>query len=94
MRWHRRAELDRYLTLATSADHAMRNTRVLIRRAAATLRDGEPIPDALPRALDDLARAVDVLSTELASGREPVESRRRMQAVARSASPELISGRI
>lgn len=89
-RWHRRPELERYLTLMTPVDHALRNTRVLIRRVVAALRDGEVIPDALYQALDKLADAVELLCTELGAGKEPVESRRRMQIVAMLASAELI----
>jgi len=89
-RWNRRPELERYRTLMTPVDHALRNTRVLIRRVVAALRDGEAIPDALYEALDKLADAVELLCTELGAGNEPVESRRRLQTVAKLATAELI----
>ena len=85
IRWRRRPQLERYVTMVTPVDYALRNTRVLIRRAVAALRDGEAMPAALYQALDDLADAVELLSTELVNGKEPAAARSRIQSVARSA---------
>jgi uncharacterized membrane protein YgaE (UPF0421/DUF939 family) len=90
MHWRRRPALQRYVTLMTPADHALRNTRVMIRRAVTALRDGEPMPDTLCGAIDDLAAAVELLGAELADGKDPAASRGRMQTVAAAASPALI----
>ena len=61
----RRRVLSRYAELAERADYAMRNTRVVARRAYAALLDGEPpVPD-LPDVLTELACAVDRLTAEL-----------------------------
>jgi hypothetical protein len=90
IRWHRRPQLERYVTLVTPADYALRNTRVLIRRAVAALRHGEALPDALPEAIAKLADAVDLLSTELAQGKDPSAARSGMRSVASSARSELI----
>jgi uncharacterized membrane protein YgaE (UPF0421/DUF939 family) len=61
----RRRVLSRYAELAERADYAMRNTRVVARRAYAALLDGEPpVPD-LPDVLIELACAVDRMTAEL-----------------------------
>jgi uncharacterized membrane protein YgaE (UPF0421/DUF939 family) len=61
----RRRVLAGYAELAERADYAMRNARVVARRAYAALLDGEPpVPD-LPDVLGELACAVDRLAAEL-----------------------------
>jgi uncharacterized membrane protein YgaE (UPF0421/DUF939 family) len=61
----RRRVLAGYADLAERADYAMRNARVVARRAYAALLDGEPpVPD-LPDVLAELACAVDRLTAEL-----------------------------
>lgn len=90
MRWHRRKELDRYASAATPIDRALRNTRVLARRALAALRDGEPVPRPLPRLLEELAGAVTLLRDELANGTEPLQAREAARAVARKTTTELL----
>jgi hypothetical protein len=55
----------RYAELAERADYAMRNTRVVARRAYAALLDGEPAVPDLPDVLTELACAVDRLTAEL-----------------------------
>lgn len=47
LRRPRRRMLLRYRELAERTDYALRNTRVLSRRALTTLEDGEPVPQAL-----------------------------------------------
>jgi uncharacterized membrane protein YgaE (UPF0421/DUF939 family) len=74
-RWRARTPLAQYRDSAVHVDRAVRNGRVLIRRAVALLRDGEPVPGALPAALGTLAEAVEALSRDLAGGREPVPAR-------------------
>jgi uncharacterized membrane protein YgaE (UPF0421/DUF939 family) len=91
IRWRCRPQLERYVTLETPIDYAIRNTRVLIRRAVAALRDGETMPDALPETIAKLADAVDLLSTELAQGKDPAAARGSLRSVAASARLELIS---
>ena len=61
----RRRVLAHYAELAERADYAMRNARVVARRAHSALLDGEPpVPD-LPDVLAELACAVDRLTAEL-----------------------------
>jgi uncharacterized membrane protein YgaE (UPF0421/DUF939 family) len=72
-RWRRR--LLGYEKASAPIDHAIRNARVLVRRAIVALEDGEPIPPAFPETAFALSRAALSLRDELASGREPVKSR-------------------
>ncbi|AUS78951.1 hypothetical protein C1701_11935 [Actinoalloteichus sp. AHMU CJ021] len=90
LRWRRRRDLDRYVTASSRVDLALRNTRVLARRAHAALRDGEEVARALPALLERLAGAVVLLRDELSSGREPVQARAAASAVAKAANAELL----
>lgn len=90
IRWHRRGDLDRYEAAAAPIDRALRNTRVLARRALAALHDAEPVPRPLPGLLEELAGAVVLLRDELASGLEPLQAREAARVVARKSSVELL----
>ncbi|WP_249124325.1 FUSC family protein [Saccharopolyspora erythraea] len=90
IRWRRRGDLERYETAATPIDRALRNTRVLARRALAALQDGEPVPRPLPGLLEELAGAVVLLRDELASGVEPLQARETARGVARRSTVELL----
>lgn len=90
LRWRRRAELERYDTASVPIDRALRNTRVLARRALAALRDDEPVPKPLPGMLEELAGAVVLLRDELASGEEPLQARDVARAVANRSTVELL----
>ena len=71
----RRRVLAQYAELAERADYAMRNGRVIARRAHAALLDGEPpVPD-LPDVLAELATAVGRLAAELTREGDPVRAR-------------------
>lgn len=54
-RWGQRSAVAQKAKTLVDLDHAVRNTRVLARRAAAMLRKGEPVPLGLAEALEDLA---------------------------------------
>ncbi|MDR7302158.1 FUSC family protein [Haloactinomyces albus] len=90
IRRHRRYDLQRYQTAATPADRALRNTRVLARRALAALRDGEPVPEPLPMLLEELAGAVTLLRDELASGQDALQTREAARSVARRSTVEML----
>lgn len=90
IRRHRRGDLDRYGTAADPVDRALRNTRVLSRRALSALRDGESVPDPLPGLLEELAGAVVLLRDELASGDEPLQCREAARAVAKKSTVGLL----
>ncbi|MFC0439804.1 aromatic acid exporter family protein [Kutzneria buriramensis] len=82
IRWRNRSQLDRYRAASGPVDLAVRNTRVLARRALAVLRDGEEPPSKLPYVLDGLANAVDALRDELARGVDPVRTRALLRTTA------------
>lgn len=90
IRWRRRGELDRYRVAADPIDRALRNTRVLLRREIAALRDGEPVAEYLPEVMARLAGVVLILRDELAAGAEPVGAR----AAAHTAASELTLDRL
>ncbi len=54
----------------------MRNVRVLARAAAATVREGDAVPEDLSETILDLARAVETLSAYIEEPEHPVETRR------------------
>ena len=92
VRWRSRAELGRYQAAAVPVDYALRNTRVLARRALAALRAGEEIPACLPEVLRRYADAVELLRAELAGGAEPVEARRAIRDAARALTTRHLGG--
>ncbi|MFD0918239.1 FUSC family protein [Saccharopolyspora rosea] len=90
IRWSRRGDLERYETASIPIDRALRNTRVLARRALAALRDGEEVPSPLPGMLEELAGAVVLLRDELASGVDPLQTREVARSVAKRSTVELL----
>jgi uncharacterized membrane protein YgaE (UPF0421/DUF939 family) len=85
MHRRRRRVLVEYAGLAERADYAMRNVRVLLRRARAALLDGEPdVPD-LPDVLAELASAVRRLTAELTREGDLTRVRRPVLDVVRHA---------
>ncbi|MBB4969490.1 FUSC family protein [Saccharothrix violaceirubra] len=87
-----RHALDRYASAAAPIDYAVRNTRVLARRALAALRDDEEIPEVLIEVLRGYADAVDLLRGELARGTEPVTARKAIRDAVRSATAHRLGG--
>jgi hypothetical protein len=75
IRWRSRPALHLYLDSAVHIERATRNIRVLARRAAVSLRDGESVPPRLCEGLRRLADAVATLRRELADGRLPIRAR-------------------
>lgn len=75
LRWRWRSGLLRYETASGPIDHAIRNARVLARRALVALRENEPTPPAFPEAAFGLSRATLLLRDELAAGRDPAMTR-------------------
>ncbi|HET7326123.1 MAG TPA: FUSC family protein [Nocardioidaceae bacterium] len=60
--------------LVEPLDHAIRNTRVLVRRVVAAARYEEPVPVAYVNLVDHLADAVEQIAAELAEGRLAVHA--------------------
>jgi uncharacterized membrane protein YgaE (UPF0421/DUF939 family) len=79
---HRRPRLEGYERAAVPLDHALRNTRVLARRAIVALDGSSPTPPWLPAALRALADAALLLRDDLAAGRSPEKAAAAIRAVA------------
>lgn len=70
--------------LVEPLDRAMRSTRVLVRRVAATAYRQLPVPPAYAAVLDDLADATDVIARALAENASPQVGRSGLVRVGRS----------
>jgi uncharacterized membrane protein YgaE (UPF0421/DUF939 family) len=81
-RRRRRRALDRYLTAAVPADHALRNARVLLRRTALALHSSEPVPENLAVMLDRLADCAAALGRDLGDDREIARTRAELERTA------------
>lgn len=92
IRWRSKDELGRYQTAAGPVDYAIRNTRVLARRAMAALKADEQIPDGVPEVLKDYADAVDCLKAELEKGRTPEHTRQAVRDAARHLTARRLGG--
>jgi uncharacterized membrane protein YgaE (UPF0421/DUF939 family) len=74
-RWRSRNVLGQYVDSYPHVARALRNTRVVTRRAQTMIVDAEGVPPELVEAVDALAEAVTWLRHELASEAEPMASR-------------------
>jgi uncharacterized membrane protein YgaE (UPF0421/DUF939 family) len=74
--WRARARLPLYAEAAAQLDFAVRNTRVLSRRAVAAIRQSGPAPEALADAVDLLAESVEELLAHLDDPTQDTSSRR------------------
>lgn len=81
-----RAELARLVDCAVLTDRAVRNSRVLARRAGPVVEDGTAAP-TVARDTERVARAVDELADAFGSGRDPVRARADLLAVAHDLDP-------
>jgi hypothetical protein len=85
-RLRHREPLRRMAELVEPLDLAMRNTRVLVRRAAVAAYRREPVPRAYAAVCTDLAEAADLVAAELDADRMPVAARPALLAVAAGTS--------
>ncbi|GFJ90988.1 FUSC family protein [Phytohabitans rumicis] len=76
-RWRTRGALNQYIDAAEHVARALRNSRVLVRRAILVIQDGEELPEALVAAVRSLSEAMDWLRRELGDAVEPVAARER-----------------
>ncbi|WP_430780578.1 FUSC family protein [Actinoplanes sp. G11-F43] len=84
-RWRARGALAQYVEGAPHVTYALRNVRVLLRRALVALQDREPVPAVLPESIRHLGDAVELLRHEWDRGVEPSAARERaLRAVAES----------
>ncbi|MEU7753948.1 FUSC family protein [Micromonospora sp. NPDC049101] len=81
----RHGPVGRYAQAAEPIDRAMRNSGTLIRRSVTLIEDGEPVPEALPQAVADLADAVRLLKRQFAAGAEPNRAREQALRAVRTA---------
>lgn len=75
-----------YAAAVDQLDLAVRNTRVLSRAAVDLARKSEPVPEELPAAITDLARAVETLAEYLERPEHPLDTRRCALDAARKAT--------
>ncbi|MEU7780105.1 FUSC family protein [Micromonospora parva] len=85
VRWRRRRAIATYRAGVTHMERAFRNSRGLVRRIGTTLRDEEPVPAALPAAVEHLGEAVRLLHREFVAAQEPVRARERVLHAVREA---------
>ncbi|HXV94595.1 MAG TPA: FUSC family protein [Pseudonocardia sp.] len=86
LRRRRRVALGRYTELAERADYAMRNARVLARRAYGALIDGEPAVEELPDLVAGMASAVHALTGQLGRDGDRTRARAPVLEVVRHAA--------
>lgn len=92
VRWRTRGALSQYIDAAEHVARALRNSRVLVRRALVLVRDGEELPPALAEAVRALGEAVTWLRRELADAVEPVAARERALRAASEAGVAYAEG--
>ncbi|MGN9910831.1 FUSC family protein [Phytohabitans sp. LJ34] len=92
VRWRTRGALNQYIDAAEHVARALRNSRVLLRRALVLVRDGEELPPALVEAVRALGEAVTWLRRELADAVEPVAARERALRAASEAGVAYAEG--
>lgn len=92
VRWRTRGALNQYIDAAEHVARALRNSRVLVRRALVLVRDGEALPPALVEAVRALGEAVTWLRRELADAVEPVAARERALRAASEAGVAYAEG--
>jgi uncharacterized membrane protein YgaE (UPF0421/DUF939 family) len=85
-RFRQRGEVRRVIELVEPLDLALRNTRVLVRRAAVAAYRGDPVPPGYPEICRDLADAIDAVAGRLRGDGHLAEEQPRLIAVAESTS--------
>jgi uncharacterized membrane protein YgaE (UPF0421/DUF939 family) len=91
-RWRSRGALAQYVEGADQITYALRNVRVMARRAITALGDDEHIPAALPASIALLGDAVELLEHEWAKGVEPVATRERALRAAAESGRAYVEG--
>ena len=84
--WKQRELVASYTLVGFHLDNALRNLRVLARQGTLCLQRGEELPEDVPAALTDLARAVGGLDAVLAGETDPVPVRGALLAAARKSA--------
>lgn len=94
--WNSRARLERIQDTADPIDNAVRNTRVLLRRALSLVRDDEVLNPSLTLEVEQLGKAVDVVREMVLAdpGEQPdaAEATRVLRSVAKGATKDMVEG--
>ncbi|MFE3099856.1 aromatic acid exporter family protein [Nocardia tengchongensis] len=94
--WNSRARLSRLRDAADPLDNAVRNTRVLLRRALTSVRDDEVLAPGLIAELEKLSQAVDVVRRMMLADPDekpdPAEATRALRSVGKGATKDLVDG--
>lgn len=94
--WNARPRLDLIRAAVNPLDNAVRNTRVLLRRALTLVRDDEILDPRTIDEVEDLGRAVEVVRQYMLAdpGRQPdaAEATRVLRRVAKGATMDLVQG--
>ncbi len=92
--WNSRTRLDRLRQAADPLDNAVRNARVLLRRALTSVRDDEVLDPRLIEQVEKLGQAVDVVRRMMLAdpGDQPdaAEATRVLRTVAKGATKDLV----
>ncbi|WP_433669099.1 FUSC family protein [Nocardia sp. CA-136227] len=94
--WNSRARLSRLRDAADPLDNAVRNTRVLLRRALTSVRDDEVLDPGLIVEVEKLGQAVDVVRRMMLADPDekpdPAEATRVLRSVGKGATKDLVNG--
>ncbi|MFE3753679.1 aromatic acid exporter family protein [Nocardia tengchongensis] len=94
--WNSRTRLSRLRDAADPLDNAVRNTRVLLRRALTSVRDYEVLDSGLIAEVEKLAQAVDVVRRMMLADPDekpdPAEATRALRSVGKGATKDLVDG--
>ncbi|GAB2522103.1 aromatic acid exporter family protein [Nocardia heshunensis] len=94
--WNSRARLQRLREAADPLDNAIRNTRVLLRRALTSVRDDEVLNPGLIIEVEKLGQAVDVVRRMMLADPDekpdPAEATRVLRSVGKGATKNLVDG--
>jgi uncharacterized membrane protein YgaE (UPF0421/DUF939 family) len=89
MRWRQREHVETYVSTVHDLDNAVRDARVMARKASALLRHGEPVPAGMDQAIDALARAIGIFADDLSERDDFEEARQQLVEAARMATAAL-----
>jgi uncharacterized membrane protein YgaE (UPF0421/DUF939 family) len=94
--WNSRSRLDRITAVADPIDNAVRNVRVLARRAASSVDKGQPIKQEIIELVEQLAHGFEVVNDMILADPgqqpDPASATRTLRSIARRSKPELVEG--
>ncbi|MCG5443126.1 FUSC family protein [Micromonospora sp. NIE79] len=78
LRWRERPSLAYYTDAVRHMERTLYSLRAIARRLTRALRDGEPVPDEFPAAIDLLADSVQTLRCAIRARAEPQQARQQI----------------